>query len=272
MGFERGLQALTGFLDLVANAPDADQVARALANGPLSSLGVLTTFIAQHDGQTLQGIGTYGFSPDFHARYATFPITYDWPAARAATENHIIVEPIETIFDEYPTLALDRPVWEPLLVDSGARNGQLVVVPIAASGNVLGVFGFISRKTLELSVSEGLVLEGLGSALALWFQAKVPQHTSTEVLIGNATEELPLVLNPRQVQILQLVAEGKSNTAIAGLLGFSLSTVKLDLNRAMRILRADTRMQAADRATAVGLMTPNGKASSTSRPTAKTRT
>ncbi|MBU6244085.1 MAG: helix-turn-helix domain-containing protein [Actinomycetales bacterium] len=52
------------------------------------------------------------------------------------------------------------------------------------------------------------------------------------------------LLSDRQGRILRLVAEGKTNKAIASLLGYSESTVKLELSRTMELLKANDRQQA----------------------------
>jgi DNA-binding NarL/FixJ family response regulator len=52
-------------------------------------------------------------------------------------------------------------------------------------------------------------------------------------------------LSDRQIAILRLVPLGLTNEAIAYRLGFSASTIKVDLSRAMETLRVNDRHRAA---------------------------
>ncbi|MBB4613062.1 LuxR C-terminal-related transcriptional regulator [Novosphingobium taihuense] len=60
-------------------------------------------------------------------------------------------------------------------------------------------------------------------------------------------------LSPRQKEIVQLLAKGRSNKEIAQALRLSPATVKTHVAQAMATLSASTRAEAAARATALGL-------------------
>ena len=66
----------------------------------------------------------------------------------------------------------------------------------------------------------------------------------------------PLIesLTPREVEVLKLLAEGLSNRAIAFGLGISEHTVKFHVNAIMGKLGAQSRTEAAVRATQLGLL------------------
>jgi DNA-binding NarL/FixJ family response regulator len=57
-----------------------------------------------------------------------------------------------------------------------------------------------------------------------------------------ATEEMPLT--PRQIDVLDLIAEGKSNVEIGETLGLTAGTVKMHLTRIYRTLKAKSRTDA----------------------------
>ncbi|NDJ53061.1 MAG: response regulator transcription factor [Chloroflexi bacterium] len=61
-------------------------------------------------------------------------------------------------------------------------------------------------------------------------------------------------LTPREDEVLQLVAEGLSNRAIAQRLGISEHTVKFHINAIMTKLNAQSRTEAVVRATRLGLI------------------
>ena len=70
------------------------------------------------------------------------------------------------------------------------------------------------------------------------------------------TEEMPLAepLTPREQEVLQLLAEGMANRAIAQELGISEHTVKFHVNAIMGKLEAQSRTEAVVRATRLGLI------------------
>ncbi len=59
-------------------------------------------------------------------------------------------------------------------------------------------------------------------------------------------------LTPRQLQILQCLAEGKSNRQIVRAIGISPSTIRVHIRRAVMRLGARNRTQAVARAVAAG--------------------
>lgn len=248
-----GTAALPGFLNLLSRNPSPDAVAAALGRGPLRSYGPVFTGIASTRDGLIDFIGMDGSSTDFRARYRAFPLEYDWPASRAATHNEIVDIALTDVFDAYPTLIVDRALWEPLFAHVNGDGGRLIAVPIAFHDTITGVFGLIAMRSEPIDLSDATLLMGTAGALALWLRSL---NTPTLVHMGNGhhTSEIPLLLNERQQRILLLVHEGKSNSAIARLLGYSVSTVKLDLNRAMRMLRVTDRQAAAQRARDLDLL------------------
>lgn len=68
--------------------------------------------------------------------------------------------------------------------------------------------------------------------------------------VGTRYGPRPLGLTAQQQRILDLVATGSSNRAIAGELGISPETVKTHLTAAMHLLNAGDRVEAAQRLTA----------------------
>jgi DNA-binding NarL/FixJ family response regulator len=65
----------------------------------------------------------------------------------------------------------------------------------------------------------------------------------------------PIDLTPRELQVLDLVAEGLPNKAIAGRLDISEHTVKFHINAILNKLGAQSRTEAVTLATRMGLIT-----------------
>lgn len=67
---------------------------------------------------------------------------------------------------------------------------------------------------------------------------------SPNLPIGGDTEPSDIGLTPRQAEVLGLMASGKSNREIAGLLGLSEGTVKIHLTAIFKALGVSSRTQA----------------------------
>jgi DNA-binding NarL/FixJ family response regulator len=71
----------------------------------------------------------------------------------------------------------------------------------------------------------------------------------------DADEAMPEPLTPREIQVLELLAEGLANKAIAGRLAISDQTVKFHVASISGKLRAANRTDAVRRAVRLGLIT-----------------
>lgn len=103
----------------------------------------------------------------------------------------------------------------------------------------------VPAETLAVSlqaVVRGLVVCDGALAAALW----PTRHAEVA--------PLPEPLTPREVEVLQLVAEGLPNKAIADRLQISEHTVKFHINALMGKLGAQSRTEAVVRATRLGLL------------------
>jgi len=122
---------------------------------------------------------------------------------------------------------------------------------IAARLSPLGAYGLLLRDSppnlvaaaLE-SVANGLLV--LDPALA---DAALPKS------IPLAEEIQPEPLTPRESEVLQLLARGLTNKAIAQQLSVTEHTVKFHVNAIMGKLNAQSRTDAVVRATRLGLIT-----------------
>lgn len=133
-------------------------------------------------------------------------------------------------------------------------NRGLPVLILSASGNMedmrealrLGAMGYVSKSesAAVMLAAVRLVLDGgmyVPSALVN-LGANVPAATAT----------LP-ILTERQLEVLRLIVEGKSNKEIARTLHLAHATVKVHLAAVFRSLAVDNRTQAAIAAERLGL-------------------
>jgi two-component system nitrate/nitrite response regulator NarL len=146
-----------------------------------------------------------------------------------------------------PATALER------LAD--LREAGLAIVALldddahAADVWAAGARGLLSRDTDSDSLVAAL------TAVAQGLTALDPSLALT-LLRADDRSPAPLVeeLTPRESEVLQLLAEGLPNKAIAPQLGISEHTVKFHVNAILSKLGAQSRTEAVVRATRVGLI------------------
>lgn len=79
-----------------------------------------------------------------------------------------------------------------------------------------------------------------------------PPRLASPSSVGSQTPKVEL--SPRELEILKLLVEGKTNPEIAAILYLSLSTVKSHIRNIMNKLTVDDRVQAAVAALRSGLV------------------
>jgi DNA-binding CsgD family transcriptional regulator len=244
-------RALLPFLRYLGTFPDPDGVARAMAKGPLGCFDALAANLMIAGDEDLVAISSHGFSLDGAERYRGISLRADLPICISVRENRTIVTGTGTLLDDFQALALDRDLWEGLRDRIG--SGEVVSVPIASQGAVVGAYGFIAPSREAWTVDDYALLDGIGAALGIWLTNPASRLGGSGGAAGHVLTE-QLHLGERQVQILRMVERGKSNAAIAATLGYSESTVKQELQRVLRTLRIDDRHAAVARAREIGLL------------------
>lgn len=114
-----------------------------------------------------------------------------------------------------------------------------------------GVKGYIPKR-LDSNILGGalkLILDG-GTYIP---SAMLNQNISLDAT-NNAFSPLKKNLTNRQSQVLDLIAQGKSNKQIAYDMGVSEATVKLHINALLRSLKVNNRTQAVITAQKMGLI------------------
>jgi DNA-binding CsgD family transcriptional regulator len=247
------LAPLERFFAFLTTFPEPDAACAALMRGPLSPLAAQTGSIwAQYETSELQLLGSYQSSSLIVQRYSAIPMNVDVPVVRCVATGELGIDEMGKVTKKFPALAIDSAIWEGLSAASG--SGYLISVPLFASGISVGALGFVSSQSREFIEDYLPIISSISSALALWMtHPRLHTYVSTTGFSGVSSDSLSLT--PRQLQILLLVEEGKSNAAIAHALGYSLSTVKQELQRTLHTLRVDGRRGAVARARELGLLT-----------------
>jgi DNA-binding CsgD family transcriptional regulator len=246
------LTPLEKFFAYLTTFPEPDAACAALMRGPLSPLAAqIGSIWAQFEHSELQLVGSYQSSSFIVQRYGTIPMNVDVPVVRCVATGEFGIEEMGAVTKKFPALAIDSAIWDNL--GAASKSGFLISVPLFASGITVGALGFVSGQSRGFIESYAPIISSISSALALWItHPRMHTHVSTTGFTSATTDSLSL--SPRQLQILLLVEDGKSNAAIAHALGYSLSTVKQELQRTLHTLRVDGRQGAVARARELGLL------------------
>jgi DNA-binding NarL/FixJ family response regulator len=154
--------------------------------------------------------------------------------------------------------ALYRPdviVWDWHAPTINVRDmGTPILVLLSDVNDALDVWNAGARGILRRDATAEL----LASAIAAIVEGLVViDPTITEILFP-LREPLPArpseALTPRELEVLRLMAEGKSNKTIARELGISESTVKFHVNAILGKLGVQSRTEAVVHATRLGLI------------------
>lgn len=242
---------LPQFLRFLASLPAPNPVARALHLGPLLGFHAGSASIVRVEEEMLVLCGAHGYTDAEVDRYWRVPLSIPTPYSRCVLEAEVQIDDLEAVLEEFVSLQVDQDLWRGFLDRFGP--GQVVSAPVILQGTVVGAFGGITTTKREWSTSDIAVLDGISSALGLWLTHPDTPVPDPDRFTG--LDAAALHLTDRQLRILQLVEEGRSNTSIAHVLGYSVSTVKQELQRSMRAMRVSDRSSAAERARHLGLLT-----------------
>lgn len=102
-------------------------------------------------------------------------------------------------------------------------------------------------------VTLGLVAAGF-LGLGIWVGARLFRTVPPAPFAPNAAAQASLCITERELQVLALIAAGRSNKQIAAALGVSPNTVKTHLARLYEKLNAARRTEAILRARELGLI------------------
>lgn len=223
-----------------------------MIRSPLASFHARACDLWIHENYlSLRRVGNHGHE-DYQQLYQRISLSVEAPITQAFVSGDTIIVPLSQVVHQYPSLSIDGPFWSELQQENG--DGDLIHTPIIFEGAPIGVYTFLSDRFNDWGQENLLRLDSIAAALALWMS-----HPRSRLLdLAPPLSAIGLTLTPRQVEILELVREGKSNEAISAHLGFSQSTIKQELLRITKRLRVNNRHDAVEQATQLNLLHPSG--------------
>ncbi len=248
----------TAFLAFLAANPDADDVARACVHGPLRPLGAFASAVYMASTPAdLTLIGTYEMPDITWQRYSAISVAAPMNTCRAFRENRIVVRPASQSGSWFNDA--ERRTLQGALSSGAVAEPWIVTVPLAVKGLPIGVLcAHLPRP--PAAASDDRQLRGTGAAMALWlYLRQISEQAPHRHPVPTPSPHVRIT--DRQLQVLSLVAQGRSAREIAEELRYSESTVKKDLMGLMAFLNVRDRDTAVARAREIGLL-PEGPLSS----------
>lgn len=242
-----------GFIANLVNIRSVDRLAAALARGPLSRFDPKAIAVFFWHEEQFELAASWAVPDLLVHRYRFLASDKRSPVEQALRDNRFIQVRAKEFTEQCGVLKVDSDLWSEAGFD---LNSELfaIFVPIYGQGEALGVLAFAAPA--EVSLDDSVTLMGLAGTIALWLfanQAEDDERITRDLPILER-DVVPLTLTERQCVILRLIEAGQSNTAIAAATGLSISTVKIELRRAMRALRSPNRRVAASTARRLELL------------------
>ena len=226
-----GLASLTAYLRFLASTDDGQAVAKALVLGALAPLGLMAGHLyAALDDEHLTLIGSHGFTDTELEGFRKIPVALRLPLTNAFTTMRPFTTNGAEIVELFPLLGM------PLVSGNDAWRftaSSLIAVPVIHQGVAIGVIGLALSRVLTLDADDAWYLDSVAAATALWLVRQLDSAQGTQQRRG-AFEATPLITT-RQRQVIELVGQGYTNGEIARQVGYSVPTIKKDLQYIMTL-------------------------------------
>ena len=234
-------------------SPSWDDVARFLVLRIFDAwrCGGAAVFTTVFDG-SLSLLASYGYPNGRLQELASVPLEFDAPLHRA--------------------MSTDEVVWFPELIDVIEATGPcpisidgavgLIVAPLTRLGIPLMVVVLSFREELPSNPASGPFVAAVKSLLELHVgqsdSSRTAGHFTSHIEgpLGGTPQPSDVSLSPRQLQVLHLLAQEKTNRSIALDLGYSESTIRQETLRLYRALNVNSRSDAVSVAQSIGLVPP----------------
>ena len=232
----------------LVKSPNADDFCRSLVHNVLNDHGAIAAFVCRADGDgTLQMMGSYGYEPERVRKDKKVSIFDPMGITDAIRESRIIV------FNGWEDYLVQYP-------DKTALAGPgkaFVAVPFAREGFPAGGVGiafgrYVSQDEFNQQLWEVIQLIGEVYVSPAWFNAL--GEIKRDEIDSRTSPTKPEDLPKRALEVLALMADGKTNWQIANILKYSESTVKGDASMIYRSLGVNNREDAVLAARALGLL------------------
>lgn len=151
------------------------------------------------------------------------------PVVRYLVERHAPV---------HEALVTSPKAWQ--MICPRADHWHVMAGPIVGSGQLVGAVGFTRDRTMPAFDSQNLAdLSALCLHLSTWVATKRRQSSQSNAHTDSKADRL----TPRELEIAQLVAQGRTNAEIGAQLWITENSVKQALKRMFRKLEVSSRAE-----------------------------
>lgn len=247
---DRKLGGLPQLIRYVSTYPQPADLLRTLQAGVLGRRGMSAAFLwSLADGARLTRLASIDWPREVAERYAILPLELHVPAVQAVLQDRHQIDDTAGFGSTYLT-ALDDEFLTPRFDELRATSA--INAPLRHAGSVVGALGFVTTEPWVDDEESRALLDGLSALVGMWMSH--PRSGARDTSSSPGQRDWSLDFTTRQRQVLRMAGEGKSNSDIARALLISTSSVKQDLQLAMRALRSHDRATAHERALQLGLL------------------
>lgn len=239
-------RAHTVFMRLLADIPSGDDVARAMRHGPLAMypVSLVALYSVNEDRSMSRLCGASGMSETARREFAAAPINLSSPGGVVALTG-------EHLWLTGPDIAERFPLMAPVVSkEEWYVGGSSVCLPVTSRGFVAGTLLVTFSGRVERSWAMYELLQTLCQSLAPWL---VLRSRDKLPVPPPSVRQSRLIVSPREMEVLRLVDEGRTNAGIAEDLGYSEATVRADLLRLSKLLDVHGRRDVVRRAKELGV-------------------
>ena len=210
----------------------------------LAPLNASASFICEiNDEHLIETLGVYGVGDGLRDKYPDlYSFNEKLPIPDAIRNRKVVwINGLPSWPDKYPSLK-DKPA-----VDNAKTY---ICFPIEKSGTPVAAFGIFCNSEIEPSAEIEAFLKAIGYVLSLHLY-RSKDSTSNIINLVNQTRVKPAVaiesnvITDRQLLILKMMSEGRTNIVISELLGYSESTVRQETIKIFAKLGCSGREEAS---------------------------
>lgn len=243
------MTSLCLFLRTLHEHPPGQAMAEAIALGALRPMGgcaVTVHMVLEPDVATL--VGSYGLLEPEISKSAYLSLRLPLPTPQAIATGTTITGTGAELMDRFPLLSMDRP-WSMPLVPR-LEDAYFFVAPMLRNSVPYGAIFTAMEQPFPQGPDDWAYARAIQDICSLWGIHEIDAH-ATRTSPGSGAGS---ILTDRQMSVLEMLAQGRTNESIAHALGYSLSTVKADLRTLYDLLGDTNRNEVVARAKQLGLI------------------
>jgi len=210
----------------------------------MAPLKATSAFVSQLDNQnSITTIGRFGIPNQVSSSYEErFALSDKLPITDAINQRRIVaVSTLPQWPKEYSKL-LNQPYQ--------SEDSAFVAFPIERSGTPVAVAAVFFKDRIDLNPEIELFIESIANLLAMYLHlqamasGKIPN--SDPGMNAAQHSDLGIELTQRQLLILRMISEGRTNVSISEMLQYSESTIRQETIKIFSKLGCDGREEATE--------------------------